>query len=271
MPSVGGGLKMNSCKTEYPIILVHGIGYADYTQKKYWGIIPDLLRDEGAEVHFGGQESYGKVIDNAIQLEGTIERILAQSGKEKVNLIAHSKGGIDARYLISQLDIGDKVASLTTMATPHKGVKGIDIISDKSRIALDAILEIFGTMLKIDGGDKPEDVNAFMQLTEDYMTVFNEMVPDNKGVYYQSYAFDMVTATSDPTMTVFYNLIKKLDGPNDGLVSVESAKWGDFKGVFTGENNEGISHTAAARGLNREDYIHNLYINIVRDLKKRGF
>ena len=79
-------------------------------------------------------------------------------------------------------------------------------------------------------------------MTADYMQVFNMLVPDMKGVYYQSYAFDMKNALSDPAMSIFYSFVRRMEGPNDGLVSVESAKWGDFRGVYSGPGRHGISH-----------------------------
>ena len=54
-------------------------------------------------------------------LKETIDTVLAEKNSEKVNIIAHSKGGIDARYLIWKYDYADKVAILITMATHHHG------------------------------------------------------------------------------------------------------------------------------------------------------
>jgi triacylglycerol lipase len=40
---------------------------------------------------------------------------------DRVNVIAHSMGGLDARYAISRLGLDARVASLTTIGTPHRG------------------------------------------------------------------------------------------------------------------------------------------------------
>ena len=45
---------------------------------------------------------------------------------EKVHVIAHSMGGLDARYMISRLGMEDRVLSLTTVGTPHRGSKYAD-------------------------------------------------------------------------------------------------------------------------------------------------
>src|SRR5436190_277798 len=39
----------------------------------------------------------------------------------KVIIIAHSMGGLDARYMISRLGMADRVAALVTLSTPHHG------------------------------------------------------------------------------------------------------------------------------------------------------
>lgn len=61
---------------------------------------------------------------------------------------------------------------------------------------------------------------------------------------------------------------------NDGLVSLESAQWGDFRGVFINKRRRGISHgdmIDIARGNYKGFDVVETYINIVSDLKNRGF
>ena len=50
-----------------------------------------------------------------------LREILRKTGAEKVNIIAHSKGGLDSRWAISKLGLAPHVASLTTINTPHRG------------------------------------------------------------------------------------------------------------------------------------------------------
>src|SRR6185295_19714138 len=51
---------------------------------------------------------------------------------KKVNLIAHSMGGLDARYLTSCLGFSDRVASLTTIGTTHRGTRLADLALARS-------------------------------------------------------------------------------------------------------------------------------------------
>ena len=50
-----------------------------------------------------------------------ILEVIEKTGCEKVNIIAHSKGGLDSRYAISILGMDKYTASLTTISTPHRG------------------------------------------------------------------------------------------------------------------------------------------------------
>src|SRR6185369_9552458 len=59
------------------------------------------------------------------QLIAHVEEILAETGKEKVILIGHSQGGLDARAVASKRP--DLVAAVMTVATPHHGSPVSDI------------------------------------------------------------------------------------------------------------------------------------------------
>ena len=59
-------------------------------------------------------------------IKRSILEVLTKTGAEKVNLIAHSKGGMEARYMIKVLGMNTHVASLTTISTPHHGSKTMD-------------------------------------------------------------------------------------------------------------------------------------------------
>lgn len=114
------------CSTRYPIMLVHGVGARDSLEQCYWRRIPDYLRQRGAVVEFGFQDSWATVEQNAAMLATRIAWVCREYGCEKVNLIAHSKGGLDARYAISALGMEGQVASLTTLSTPHHGSRTVD-------------------------------------------------------------------------------------------------------------------------------------------------
>lgn len=119
------------CKTRYPILLVHGVFFRDVKLLNYWGRIPSELIKNGAEVYYGQQESAASVADCAKQLVEKIEKIVAETGCEKVNIIAHSKGGLDSRYALRILGASKYVASLTTINTPHRGCVFAEYLLEK--------------------------------------------------------------------------------------------------------------------------------------------
>ena len=266
-----------TCATKYPIMLIHGIGYCDADHRRYWGRIPSFLEKHGAILYFGNQDAFGSIEHNASQLKCSVLQALEESAAEKLNLIAHSTGGIEARYLISRMGMSEKIASLTTLATPHRGIKAMDHIKQQSGFLYKQLLRIFNLMLVMDGRQKNCSLGIYDLFTTDFMGVFNEIVPDVGGVYYQSYAFDMKNSKSDPSMGLFYQLVKYAEGANDGLVSVESAKWGDFQGVYSGTGGRGISHPGAVDSRqgklmkNSRIDILDLYWDLVSRLKAMGY
>ncbi|MDR2901068.1 MAG: hypothetical protein LBV20_06070, partial [Treponema sp.] len=97
-------------------------------------------------------------------------------------------------------------------------------------------------------------------------------LPNKEGVYYQSYAAMMKYFFSDLLFIIMHPVITFADGDNDGLCSVESAKWGNFKGVITTKGIFGISHSGVI-DLYRIPYkgihIPTFYLDIAKDLSER--
>lgn len=109
------------CQTKYPLLLVHGVFFRDSDYFNYWGRIPKELQANGAAIYYGNHPSAASVEDSAKELDARIRQIISETKCEKVNIIAHSKGGLDCRYALSALGTDAYVASLTTINTPHRG------------------------------------------------------------------------------------------------------------------------------------------------------
>lgn len=232
-----------SCCTKYPLLLVHGTGFRDRKLFGYWGRIPKALEKEGAVVYFGEQDSWASIEDNAAIVKETLLKIVEENHYGKVNIIAHSKGGLEMRYMISSLGMADKVASLTTISTPHRGSK---TMSSLRRLPdfLFRFVSFFGNAFFRILGDKKPDFNyVCRQFTMEYAEQFNRENPDAEGVYYQSYTSIMSSLFSDMIMFWPHLLIYLFEGDNDGMVSPVSAEWTNFKGVLRGASRRGISHS----------------------------
>ncbi len=262
------------CQTRYPLFMVHGAGFKDLRYFNYWGRIPGELKRHGATVYYGNQEAWATIEDNAEFLKERVLEIIQNTGCEKVNIIAHSKGGLDARYMISMLGMSRYVASLTTFATPHKGSKLIDIIYKLPKPLFNLMGNALNRYFRLLGDKKPDIFTATHQLSNCYCEKFNEQVTNAEGVYYQSYTTIMNNIFSDYILTIPYLMLRLTEGKNDGLVSIESSKWGEFKGVLSTKHSRGISHGDII-DLRRNDYegfdAREKYVEIVSELKNMGF
>lgn len=267
--------------TRYPILMLHGMGFRDYKHICYWGRIPELLRKNGARVYFGYQDSNGSVESNALQIEKRLNEVLSETGAEKVNIIAHSKGGLEARYLISSMGYADKVASLTTLSTPHNGSVTVDELLKFPAPLVKGGCKLVDLWFRVLGDKTPDTYGAINIFRTTSAEQFNAKNPDADSVYYQSYGFVMGKASSDMTMCLPWAVVNGIEGENDGLLAPRAVKWTNFKGVYRGSGRRGISHCDEVDMRRRrlpvkcenstEQDITELYLKIVSELKEMGF
>ena len=233
------------CKTKYPILLVHGTGFRDREKYNYWGRIPAALEAHGAVLFYGGQDCWATIENNSVMLKRTLDTIFRETDCGKVNIIAHSKGGLEARYLAATLGCGDQIASITTIATPHHGSETLGKVWWLLRPVLWLLSFPINLWFRMLGDAAPDFYHTCWEFTDRFMAGFNEQNPDQPGILYQSYAVAMKGPFSDVTMCLPNFLIHLCEGENDGLVSARSAQWTNFRGVWRGETYRGISHPDA--------------------------
>ncbi len=264
------------CATKYPLLLVHGVFFRDFKYLNYWGRIPAELEKNGARIYYGNHQSANSVAGSANELSARIIKITEETGCGKVNVIAHSKGGLDARYALSELGIADKVASLTTINTPHKGCIFADYLLEKIPAdAQEKIADAYNDALKVLGDEKPDFMSAVRDLTASACEELNRNIADADGVYYQSVGSRLNHAVNGRFPLNFtYHLVKYFDGANDGLVSLEAFPWGEDYQLLEVKGRRGISHGDMV-DLNRENIpgfdVREFYVNLVAGLKNKGF
>ncbi|KAL4399441.1 triglyceride lipase [Malassezia pachydermatis] len=133
-------------KPRLPIVLCHGLYGFDVRgpflglEYHYWSATLDLLRNRvGAKVYVHGVPPTGSIQERAESLH----QFLCKQGFEpgqKLNLIAHSMGGLDARHIITHIQPKEyTVASLTTLSTPHRGSPFMDWCNTNIGVGLDLI------------------------------------------------------------------------------------------------------------------------------------
>jgi triacylglycerol lipase len=256
---------------KYPVVLVHGIITHDRrTIIDFWGRIPEILKKKGIRVFPGNTDAWGSCDSNAKILKSTIEKILLETKTEKVNIIAHSKGGIDSRYLIWKHGFEDKVASLTTISTPHHGSALADLIYNQKMFHSEMVKKALETFGRLYGDINPDLYEVAHQLTTGGMKEFNESIGINDKVHYQSLYTTMKDSLDDVMFFYSHRYLKNISGENDGFVDEYSAKWG--KNVIKIEG--GISHAEILDYKKREISginIPNIYIKIANELTTKGF
>lgn len=264
------------CATKYPILLVHGVFFRDFRYFNYWGRIPKELETNGATIYYGNHQSAASVSDAGKELAGRIREIVEKNHCEKVNIIAHSKGGLDCRYALSELGISDYVASLTTINTPHRGCEFADYLLGKmGAAAQEQIASAYNAALHKLGDDHPDFLAAVNDLTASACKTLNSSIHDAEGVFYQSVGSKLNVATGGRfPLNLTHKFVKSFDGPNDGLVGEESFPWGEYLGLITVKGKRGISHGDMI-DLNRENIkafdVREYYVQLVADLKQKGY
>jgi triacylglycerol lipase len=232
----------------FPIVLAHGVCRFDALWNEvfeldnsedessdnlhYFRGVRSMFRKKGYRVFHSNVPWGAKVDSRAGAMRRNIQQVLNDTGAGKVNIIAHSMGGLDARRMLfndrDQGRIHERVASLTTLSTPHWG----------SAFA-DWALERFGQMFSL-ARHIGMEIDAFRDLTVKECRRFNEN-PEviefeqhcAEQVKFQTYAGQQDFWGIFSAMKLPFHVIEEKEGPNDGLVSVRSAAWRDdfFKGA----------------------------------------
>lgn len=237
-------LRESYLSPKYPVMLCHGLNGFDSIDIlpplpafSYWHGIKEALYASGVDVYTAAVAPTASIESRAeYLLQAIMDKISPTPGSiglRHVNLVGHSMGGLDARYVISKLiptlKVPVKVHSLTTIATPHRGSYIADLLV-QSQIGPDQFPALYKLMPSM--GFENNSPDGFKQLTTRFMNEeFNKQVLDDPEVAYFSYG-----ARANPR---FFNVfrqpwlrIREKEGDNDGMVSVSSARWGEYIGTI---------------------------------------
>ncbi|TGJ98389.1 lipase [Leptospira langatensis] len=263
----GGGSSSKPLAGSYPIVLSHGLfGWGNdntglINLLSYWGGMDSYLQSQGATVYAPAKTAAQSNENRGAELSSKVLVYMAANGFSKVHILGHSQGGLDSRYAVSNLALGPKVSTLTTLNTPHRGSPIADIITtvlpDWIKPFVAAILNVF---VQLVWNESNQDVLAALgSLTASGTALFNSHTPDNPNVKYFSYGsyITIPDLIQHPLMGIIQpaciagGLINGYGGTCDGLVPYSSLKWGTFKGgpdygLFT----TGVDHLQAANTLN---------------------
>jgi triacylglycerol lipase len=231
--------------------------------------ITDFLKQQGISVYVTNQDGIGAVATNADQLKTEILTILEAENCEKVNLIAHSKGGVDARHMISQLGMAHRVASLTTLSTPQYG-SALSAFLLKMPNWLARFIAFFANLFyRLWGDRQPDIIRMGQDLTPEAMAQFNRNNPNAPSVYYQSYSSAVTGKKSE--IPIPYGISRYCEQDDtDGMVSVSSSQWGNYRGEI-GNDLDHFKMVGVYGTKKKLAEVGQMYLKIIQELQAMGF
>jgi triacylglycerol lipase len=254
--------KRTSPQLRLPVVLAHGvlgfdkiaIGGRDHS---YFRGVHGHLTRIGAEVHRPRLPTSASIAVRAAEFARLIEMIPAK----KVNVIAHSMGGLDVRYAIAKHGLQDRVASLITIGTPHLGTPLADLGTKLSDVL--KLKALLGRVIDLDG---------FYDLTTARMDAFNREIPNAPKLMYASVVARIDRPRATPLLWLTHKYLTERAGDNDGMVPSASQAWGEVLREIEADHWAQIGWSPQLRGKSVERFdALAFYEELLRELRGRGF
>jgi triacylglycerol lipase len=217
-----------------PVVLHHGLlGHGDLRlgplKISYFRGIDRAITGLGHPVIVPKVHPTGSIARRAAQLKESVLSGLSDMGRsnQKVILMAHSMGGLDARYAVGKLGLDKNVAAIVTITTPHRGSPFADWVVRNigQRLRINQLLKFLDL-----------DWSAIGDVTTDHCAAFNERVPDVPGIGYFSISAARPWQRVAPFAMHSHRVVYNLEGENDGLVSLKSSPWGTHLGTWQADH-----------------------------------
>ncbi|HTJ46971.1 MAG TPA: hypothetical protein VL463_32935 [Kofleriaceae bacterium] len=203
------------------VVLVHGLMGFDQlgigpTRVDYFRGIASTLEAAGCEVITARMSPLASVPVRAAQLA----RVVEQLPHDRLVFVAHSMGGLDARWAIAREGLASRTAALLSIGTPHRGTPIADLLAVRPLERARRAMGRFGLSSE-----------AIDWLTTHRLEMLNRELADVPGVRYAC----LITATSDrtrvhPLLRAPHAYLARAHGPSDGLVPRSSQIWGEIVG-----------------------------------------
>lgn len=249
-----------------PVVLVHGFCGFDRVrlggiEVRYFGEIGRAIERRGHAIHATRTPPMAPVARRAEQLADQVRDFLRDVGADRAVIVAHSMGGLDARYMIARLGMARHVAALLTVATPHRGTAQADFWVDHAATRHFAIplLEALGV-----------DSGGARDLTTAAAERFNADVPDHPAVRYFSVSAACPEGRVPLLLRGGYRLLRRREGDNDAMVSVRSATWGTHLGTWPVHHMESIGSRFPEERLTAPQDVPAMYVRALDRLAEAG-
>jgi triacylglycerol lipase len=239
-----------------PVVLMHGFGMgATFRRGGHLHEEAMYLRSRGIRAYAPNVAAYNTVEARSSMWLRRIAPILDETRCERIVIIAHSMGGLDARHLIYHEGLHEVVDVLITVSTPHRGSSIANLVLEQPSVVRKWMMEMadwLGTHALEDA--TANALQAITQLTPAYLrNSFNPETPDHPDVDYWSFAGHAGKGTDitlDPVLRFLNAYLYEREGPNDGFVSVDSARWGTFCGTVDADHARQVGFQSKLGGAN---------------------
>jgi len=284
----------------YPIVLAHGFsGFHNIGPLNYFYGVEDALSKDGHQVFVTRVDPYNSSEVRGEQLLAQVQSILGDTSSAKVNLICHSQGALDCRYVANKL--GKQIGAVVMVAGVNRGDYVADvaagIVQGPTADALQLLLSVLGSgVLDPNGNPNTDAKAAIAQLTTPGCEAFNAKYPDDPNVAYFSIAGRTENGSGDadcgsareapfvgkwdsvntPVNALLSGTASILDGSgsppptNDGMVTVASARWGTFLGCVPADHLSEVCQIGGQSSGSSYNCI-TMYQDIATWLVARGF
>lgn len=241
-----------------PIVFMHGFGLLGSLRRNgMFDPIVHALRKRGLAAYAPNVTPYQTIEVRAQQWAEAFAQLTEKHPHHKFHVIAHSMGGLDARYLISRLEGAAYIQSLTTIASPHHGSFLATYSLNQPKWLREPMLSVMNSLGNKAFEHAPSNVaEALEQLTPDFVVQhFNPNTPDHPDVAYYSFSAKAGKGTDYviiPSMWLGNRILFDAEGLNDGLVSVKSAMWTGHQAVLLADH-------AAQIGIRKQSFLANQF------------
>ena len=233
---------MSTDTRHLPIVMIHGMHSRDknLTHSDLWGRIPDWLGDRGFSVWYGNEDAYGAVTRNACEIAKSIHIVRDRTGADRVHVVAHSKGGLDAYHVAALPEMEGKIASVLTLSAPIQGMKVVNFLAKFAPLLKVTLARYYDAKARRLGDIAPNSLELLRSVTTKRCETFLAEHPQVPGITYRSLVFV-------PHPKPFHGLslmkifIQLFDGLNDGVAPMWSMEYPPYR-IFDAEPGAPFRH-----------------------------
>lgn len=258
--------------TRYPVVLLHGFGaLANLMQGGVLHREAMHLRAHGIWAYAPHANPYDTIQARSETWAGHLERAMEETGADKLNLIGFSSGGLDARWMAREMDWADRLASIVTVSTPHRGTSLAEFVlerPDRLRTWAVGVMDFIGRAAY--EPVPPASEAALVELTRASVCSRFDPADTIPGVWCASFTARAGKGTDTPitpTLAIPNRVLYASEGVNDGIVPTAGGVWGEHLGRLDADHARQIGmRLLPGGGFDSRDF----FLSICHRLRERG-